>query len=129
MSISDIFVQQGEDHFRSLERAAVAKGLDEHSGVLAVGGGAVLSQEVRAGLAGHVVVFLDVGLAAAMRRLQMNRSRPLLVGNVRGRWQELAEERRPLYLEVATVTVSTDGLSPVQVVDAVVAAVDEESEQ
>ncbi len=107
----------------------MAKGLSEHSGVLAIGGGAVLSDEVRSGLLGHLVVHLDVGLAAAMQRLQMNRSRPLLVGNVRGRWQQLADERRPLYLAVATVTVSTDGLSPTQVVDAVVGAVAEETEQ
>jgi shikimate kinase len=128
-TISDLFVQQGEEHFRSLERAAVAKGLSEHRGVLAIGGGAILSDEVRSGLVGHCVVHLDVGLAAAMQRLQMNRSRPLLVGNVRGRWQELADERRPLYLEVATVTVSTDRRSPMQVVDAVVEALKEGIEQ
>ena len=128
-TIADLFVQQGEDHFRSLEREAVAKGMAEHRGVLAIGGGAVLSDEVRAGLAGQFVIHLDVGLAAAMQRLKMNRSRPLLVGNMRGRWQQLADERRPLYLEVASVTVSTDGLSPAQVVDAVMAAVDEETDK
>ena len=127
-SISDLFVQQGEAHFRSLERDAVTKGLAEHDGVLALGGGAVLSDEVRSALVGHLVIHLDVGLAAAMQRLKMNRSRPLLVGNVRGRWQELADERRPLYLEVATITVTTDGLSPAQVVDTVVDAVLEEIE-
>ncbi len=41
-SISDIFVDSGEDHFRVLERAAVASALAEHDGVLSVGGGAVL---------------------------------------------------------------------------------------
>jgi shikimate kinase len=75
------------------------------------------------------VVHLDVGLAAAMQRLEMNRSRPLLIGNVRGRWQELANERRPLYLEVATVTVATDGMSPADVVEAVVAALSKGAEQ
>ena len=55
---------------------------------------------------------LEVGLAAAMKRLQMNRSRPLLVGNVRGRWQQLADERRPLYEEVAIAAVRTDGSEP-----------------
>ena len=128
-TISDIFVQQGEQHFRSLERDAVARGLAEHSGVLALGGGAVLSDEVRTALVGRQVVHLDVGLAAAMQRLQMNRSRPLLVGNVRGRWQQLADERRPYYLQVATVTVSTDGRTPAQVVDAVVGALKEGIEQ
>ena len=107
----------------------MARGLAEHSGVLALGGGAVLSDEVRTALVGRQVVHLDVGLAAAMQRLQMNRSRPLLVGNVRGRWQQLADERRPYYLQVATVTVSTDGRTPAQVVDAVVGALKEEIEQ
>lgn len=123
LSVSDIFVQQGEQQFRALERQAVASALAEHRGVLALGGGAVLSDEVRSMLAGHTVVHLDVHLASAMQRLGMNRSRPLLVGNVRGRWQELAEERRPLYAEVATVVVETDGLSIKQVVDTVMSAV------
>jgi shikimate kinase len=126
MSVSDIFVQQGEEQFRSLERRAVATGLAEHRGVLALGGGAVISDQVRSMLAGQTVVHLDVRLAAAMQRLGMNRSRPLLVGNVRGRWQQLADERRPLYAAVATVVVETDGLSPQQVVDTIVDALDEE---
>lgn len=118
-SISDLFVEQGEEHFRTLERQAVTTALAEHQGVLAIGGGAVMSEQVRQALGGHRVVSLDVGLAAAMQRLQMNRSRPLLVGNVRGRWQELADERRPLYVEVATASVLTDGLTINQAVDAV----------
>lgn len=127
-SVSDLFVQHGEQHFRKLEREAVAQGLTDHRGVLALGAGAVLSDEVRSALMHERVVHLDVGLAAAMRRLEMNRSRPLLIGNVRGRWQQLADERRPLYLEVATVTVATDRLSPAQVVDAVVAAIHQETQ-
>jgi shikimate kinase len=126
MTVSDIFVQQGEERFRLLERQAVASALAEHQGVLALGGGAVTSEQVRSMLTDHTVVHLDVRLAAAMQRLGMNRSRPLLMGNVRGRWQELADERRPLYSEVATVAVETDGLSPKQVVDVVMSAIDEE---
>ena len=126
-TVSDIFIEQGEEHFRNLERAAVAAALEEHSGVLALGAGAVLSDDTRRLLRNHRVVHLDVGLAAAMKRLEMNRSRPLLVGNVRGRWQELASERRPLYTEVATVTVQTDGQPAQQVAAAVEAALEEES--
>ena len=126
-SVSDIFIERGEAHFRSLERAAVAAALDQHRGVLALGAGAVLSDDTRHLLRSHRVVHLDVGLAAAMKRLDMNRSRPLLVGNVRGRWQELAAERRPLYTEVATLTVQTDGQPAQQVAAAVEAALEEES--
>ncbi|MEO8107917.1 MAG: shikimate kinase [Actinomycetes bacterium] len=125
-TIADLFVEQGEKHFRTLERAAVAVALAEHEGVLSIGAGAILSDEVRQQLQGHQVVQLQVGLAAAMQRLEMNRSRPLLLGNLRGRWQQLADERRPLYAEVATATVSTDGLSPAEVADAIAALVGDE---
>ncbi|HYF72024.1 MAG TPA: shikimate kinase, partial [Nocardioides sp.] len=61
-TISDIFVDSGEETFRALERAAVAEALATHEGVLALGGGAVLDPETRQRLAGHQVVFLQVGL-------------------------------------------------------------------
>ena len=52
----------------------------------------------------------------------MNRSRPLLLGNVRGRWQELAAQREPLYEDVAIVSVDTDNQSPDQIAETVAAA-------
>lgn len=117
MSVADIFVTAGEAHFRSLERAAVATALSEHTGVLALGGGAVLDEDTRAALRDQMVVHLDVGLSVAMQRLAMNRSRPLLVGNVRAQWQQLSDERRPVYLEVARFSVLTDGLSAADVAE------------
>lgn len=121
-SVSDLFVEEGEPHFRELERAAVADALSTRAGVVALGAGAVLSDQTRDLLRSARVVHLEVGLAAAMRRLEMNRSRPLLIGNVRGRWQQLADERRPLYTEVATVSVTTDDRTAHQVSDAIVSA-------
>ena len=82
--ISDIFVESGEEHFRALERDAVARALEEHDGVLAVGGGAVMAGSTRTALAGHRVVFLRVGLADAGALVGLGASRPLLLGNVRG---------------------------------------------
>ena len=114
-SVSDIFVESGETTFRVLEKAAVAKALAEHDGVLALGGGAVLDAATRQLLSGHRVVYLDVGLAEAMRRLEMNRSRPLLLGNVRTQWQALADARRPFYEEVADQVIATDALTPDQI--------------
>jgi shikimate kinase len=120
-SIADLFVVRGEPAFRELERAAVARALAEHPGVLALGGGAVLDAGTRDLLAGHTVVHLDVTLADAASRVGLNRDRPLLVGNVRAQMHAMLEQRRPYYEEVATVTVPTAGLSPRQVADAVVA--------
>lgn len=126
-SVSDVFVEDGEPHFRELERRAVTTALVEHDGVLALGGGAVLHPDTRAALdgyrdAGGVVVFLDVSLAHAAPRVGLNQARPLLVGNPRAQWQALMDARRPVYEEVATVRVSTDGRRPTEVAEAIEAA-------
>jgi shikimate kinase len=114
-SISDIFVDDGEDHFRTLEVAAVADALASHDGVLALGGGAVLDPATRALLAGHRVVFLRVGLSEAVKRVGLGVGRPLLLGNVRARIKALLDERTPVYESVAAYVVETDGRTPADV--------------
>jgi len=123
-SISDIFVEDGEDHFRALERQAVARALAEHDGVLALGGGAVLAEETRELLAGQTVVFLRVGLSAAVKRVGLGTGRPLLLGNVRSRVKALLDERTPIYESVATISVDTDDRSPEDVAAEVARAVE-----
>jgi shikimate kinase len=107
--ISEIFVDHGEEHFRERERTAVAEALRTHDGVLALGGGAVLDAGTREALRGQVVVFLQVGLSDAVKRVGLGTARPLLLGNVRARVKALLDERLPVYREVAIVTVQTDG--------------------
>ena len=111
-SVADIFVESGEPEFRRLEHDAVARALTDHDGVLALGGGAVLDPTTRERLAGHTVVFLRVGLSDAVKRVGLGSSRPLLLGNVRGRIKTLLDERAPLYESVATLVVDTDGRTP-----------------
>jgi len=106
--ISDIFVENGEPHFRALEKAAVKEALSTHDGVLALGGGAILDADTRVLLKEHRVVFLEVTLTDAAARVGLNRERPLLLGNVRGTLLKLMDERRPFYEEVAVLTVRTD---------------------
>ncbi len=118
-SVSDIFVDSGEEQFRALERAAVSRALSEHPGVLALGGGAVMAEQTRTALAGHRVVFLRVGLSDAAARVGLGASRPLLLGNVRGTMKALLDERTPVYESVAVASVDTDGLTPDEVADAV----------
>jgi shikimate kinase len=121
-SVSDLFLLEGEDEFRRLEAEAVAVALAEHAGVLALGGGAVLSGATRGLLSGHLVVFLDVGLADAVQRVGMARDRPLLLGNPRGQLLAMLNQRRPIYESVAKVTVATDGRAADEVVADVLAA-------
>ncbi|MEV5507102.1 shikimate kinase [Streptomyces orinoci] len=120
--IPDIFLEDGEPHFRELERRAVRAAVEEHQGVLSLGGGAVMDPATRALLAGLPVVFLEVELADAVRRVGLDGPRPLLAVNPRKRWRELMEQRRPLYTEVARAVVPTGGRTPAQVADAVIEA-------
>jgi shikimate kinase len=113
--ISDIFVDEGESHFRALERAAIAAALKEDGEVLSLGGGAILDPDTRADLAGHNVVFLDVSLGEAAKRVGLGVARPLLLGNVRTQLRNLMEARRPLYVEVAKLIVTTDDKTPDQI--------------
>ena len=124
-TISDIFVESGEEHFRGLERDAVAGALREHEGVLAVGGGAVMAESTRAALDGHRVVFLRVGLADAAARVGLGASRPLLLGNVRGTMKVLLDERSAVYESVSSAVVDTDGRTPDEVAALVEEALDE----
>ncbi|MCW2600802.1 MAG: shikimate kinase [Frankiales bacterium] len=118
-SIAEIFYDEGEEHFRDLERAAVARALTEHDGVLSLGGGAVLLEETRARLQGHHVVFLNVGLADAAQRVGLSRDRPVLALNPRAALRGLLAERLPFYREVSTAEVETDDLEPLTVVERV----------
>jgi shikimate kinase len=111
-TVSDIFIEDGEARFRELEAEAVSAALQEHDGVLALGGGAVINADTRQQLQTHRVVFLDVGLAAASERVGFSQSRPLLVVNPRAELKRLMTERRPHYEAVATATVATDDRSP-----------------
>lgn len=113
--ISEIFISDGEDRFRALERAAVAAALSEHDGVLALGGGAVLAEDTRRLLEPLHVVFLSVGLSDAATRVGMAASRPVLTLNPRSALKVLLDARLPLYREVATAEVPTDGRTPADV--------------
>jgi shikimate kinase len=126
-SVADVFVSQGEPYFRALEEAAVARALAAHPGVLALGGGSVTSPATRRLLVdyardGGTVVWLDVDLASAAKRVGLSRDRPVLGINPRAMLRHMLQTRAPLYGEVATLTVSTAGREPADVVADVLAA-------
>lgn len=121
-SISTIFEQQGEQAFRGLEAGVVGESLGAGNVVVSLGGGAVLHPGTRALLADATVVFLDTDLATVLPRISGDSGRPLLAGRPAERWQELYDERRPIYAEVASLVVDTRGRSVREVTDAVLRA-------
>jgi shikimate kinase len=127
-TVADLFVQHGEPHFRALEEQAVARALAGHEGVLALGGGAVTSAATRELLVAHgrqggTVVWLDVDLHSAARRVGLSRDRPILGVNPRAMLRTMLEQRAPLYGEVSTATVTTAGREPDDVIAEVAALV------
>ena len=111
-SISDIFMDEGESRFRELEQAEVLSSLASHAGVLSLGGGAVMDPVTADALSGHTVVFLEIGIADAARRVGFDRSRPLMALNPRAQWSRMMDARRSTYQRLATFSVQTAGRTP-----------------
>jgi shikimate kinase len=116
-AIAEIFVDDGEEAFRAIEKQAVRTALTEHQGVLALGGGSILDADTRALLAGQRVLYLSMDVEEAVKRTGLNAARPLLAVNPRKQWRELMDARRGLYEEVATTVVATDGRTPEEVAE------------
>lgn len=108
-SVADIFLEEGEERFRAWEREAVMAALAEPGAVVSLGGGAPMTAGVAEALDGHRVLFLDVGIADAARRIGLGQSRPLLSVNPRATWIATMAERRPTYEAIATWRVDTTG--------------------
>jgi shikimate kinase len=116
--VGDIFVDDGELVFREFERGAAARGLESFGtdgGVLALGSGAVLDPDVRRMITGRMVVYLEAGFATVAKRTGMDRPRVVIPGNPRGMLRAMLDERRPVYADLASVTVSTDDMAPQEV--------------
>jgi len=110
MSVSQIFLDKGEDYFRAVEKKVLRQELLSDDTVLALGGGAPLSVEAQSALRAisSKVVYLDISLASVAPRIGFNRDRPLLLTNPRGQWQTLMEERRPIYESIADVVIDVN---------------------
>jgi len=109
-SISEIFQQSGEEKFREIESAVVAHQLVQAEGVIALGGGAVLSPATQAALKNSTadVIFLNVSASNAVPRVSANSSRPLLSENPSDQWSALLKKRLPIYTDLADITIDTD---------------------
>jgi shikimate kinase/3-dehydroquinate synthase len=105
--IESFFDREGEAAFRAREEATVLGLLERPPGpVLALGGGALASERVRAALAGHTVVHLEVSPEDAWHRAS-GRGRPLARDRVR--FEQLHADRAALYAQVAHATIPPSG--------------------
>lgn len=106
--VGDIFLDDGEERFRQLERAAAIAALAGQDRVVALGSGAILDEEVRAALADATVVYLAADFGTVARHAGLDRPRVVLPGNPRGRLRALLADRAARYEQLATITIPAD---------------------
>jgi 3-dehydroquinate synthetase/shikimate kinase len=104
MSVRDLFDSEGEESFREVESDVAVRLLREvDGGVVALGGGTVLSPDVRSELRRHIVVWLDVAADTAWDRVSET-DRPL-VARGRPKFDALLAERKPIYAALANAVL------------------------
>ena len=108
--VSWVFDVEGEEGFRDREEKVINELTEKQGIVLATGGGSVKSRETRNRLSARgVVVYLETTIEKQLARTQRDKKRPLLqVDTPREVLEQLAQERNPLYEEIADVTIRTD---------------------
>jgi shikimate kinase/3-dehydroquinate synthase len=101
--IERAFAEDGEEAFRAREAEVVGALLeDADGGAIALGGGSVLSERIRAALERHVVVLLEIDAATAWRRIE-GTPRPLATSEADV--ERLLGERLPLYEALADAVI------------------------
>jgi len=105
-SIAGFFREQGEAAFRELEEQVVLEALERQGIVVALGGGAVESERIRAALAGHVTAWCRVEEAVAWERCS-GTDRPL--ARDRDGFRRRYDARRPLYEQSGRVVLPSGG--------------------
>ncbi|MFW0784931.1 shikimate kinase [Gordonia sp. CPCC 206044] len=104
-AIPEIFTTDGPERFREIERDVVLDVLRNHTGIVALGGGAVMTPAVADGLAGHRVVYLQITADDGYERVRGS-DRPLIAGpDPHERYRELLAERDETYRRTGTFVV------------------------
>jgi len=101
MTIEDMFAVHGEPYFREGEERVIRRILQGGQQVLSTGGGAVVSQQTRAAIAGSgISIWLDAPVDLLLQRVLRRDNRPLLkTDNPRVVLERLLFERQPYYAE------------------------------
>jgi shikimate kinase len=122
-SISDIFADHGEAHFRNGERRVITRLLGDGPQVLATGGGAYMNDETRKTIAKYgVSVWLKADLKVLMERVVRRDHRPLLkTKDPEAVMKRLMDERYPVYSSSDVMVRSRDVPHEV-IVDEIMAA-------
>ena len=115
--ISEIFAQDGEEHFRMLEHQLIQKFSNYHNQVISTGGGIVENIEnIKLLKKNGVIFYLSAKIDTLYERVSKTNNRPLLKHpNPKERIKELVKKREPYY-KMADFEINTDNKDLVQIV-------------
>lgn len=120
-TITDIFAEHGEQHFREGERKVIARLLNGDAKVLATGGGAFMNLQTREKIRQTgISIWLQAELPVLMRRVARRSHRPLLAsGDPEATMRKLMDERYPVYSQ-ADITIQSSDIPHEAVVDEII---------
>ncbi len=119
-SVTQIFVESGEQAFRQMEHDTIVETLNGPDAVVALGGGAVEHPGTRLILESAMVVYLEVDYDEAVLRIGHDTYRPMMANpNVR----DIYNRRLPFYRQVASLVVNTGGRRAENIVGDIIAMV------
>jgi shikimate kinase len=106
-TITQIFAEEGEASFRTLERDVLKEVSAYTRTVIATGGGIILSQDNWSHLRDGMVIWLDVSIDILTQRLAHDKTRPLLQKeDLTTKLTDLRQQRQYLYQQAdITITV------------------------
>jgi shikimate kinase len=128
-TVAGIFEEEGEPGFRKREREEVLRACSLRGHVIAVGGGAVENGELAAAMKGAgTVVLLSAPAAVLHGRMALDGTSPsrrpaLTSSGGLEEVEELLERRREAYHGTADFEIDTEGLSPSEVAERIMARV------
>ena len=102
--IKDIFIKEGEEHFRKLERSIFKKLILKKKIVVSTGGGIILKNKDL--LNQTFNIYLKCDLETLIKRTSRNKNRPLLKNNVEKNIKILFNDRKEIYNETSDFTIN-----------------------
>ena len=120
VSIDHIFDVEGEQGFRKRESKVLEELCNKSNIVLATGGGVVLLKENRSIVRNaRSVIYLSSSVDQILRRTSKSKTRPILENSTNRRQTiiNIIDSREPLYREVATIIINTNGKKLNQVIN------------
>ena len=115
MRISKIFETKGEDFFRKIEKKITLNILRNKKGVIALGGGAFLNQDIKKEiLKNHLSFWLNWKIYTLIDRIKNSKKRPLAINSNKNELVEIIEKRSIIYSK-ALYKINCDNLSKYEI--------------